>query len=181
MRILPGQLDPDELRRLLDELVRRLEARGIHGMIRIVGGAALALRFPDDPDVRATRDIDAVYEPREEVDRVIAELADEFGLEVDWINDHAAPWLRVAHADSNPERFEVVVASEEELVAMKLARGAEQDLHDLSILARKMGIDDPEKLVDIAYQIYGEESVELPDGRESYVILARAALDPGPP
>lgn len=55
--------DADTVRELLDELVRRLEDRGVRGVIRVAGGAAMLLRFPDDPEVRVTSDIDAMIEP----------------------------------------------------------------------------------------------------------------------
>ncbi|MGO4534205.1 hypothetical protein [Leifsonia sp. 2MCAF36] len=59
---------------------------------------------------------------------------------------------------------------------MKLAAAREQDLHDLRVLARHAGITDPQRLVDIAYEVYGEDSVELPDSRASYLWLAEAVL-----
>lgn len=170
-------LDPAALRDLLDELVRRLEARGVTGSIRIVGGAALALRYPDDPDVRVTRDIDAVWEPRSEVAESIAELASDRGLEVEWINSAGAPWLRTDTPEPRRGEFLVVVATPEQLVAMKLAAGRSQDVADLRILARHLGIRDPAGLVDIAYRVYGDDAVELPDGRDSYLLLARDVID----
>lgn len=162
---------------MLDELVRRLEARGVAGSMRIVGGAALALRYPDDPEVRVTRDVDATWEPRAEVAAVIAELAAERGLETDWVNPAGASWLRTDAPSRRDGVFEIVIATPEQLVAMKLAAGREQDLADLRILARQIGIRDPARLVDIAYEIYGDDSVELPDGRESYLLLARDVID----
>nr|WP_285116473.1 DUF6036 family nucleotidyltransferase [Leifsonia sp. fls2-241-R2A-40a] len=146
------------------------------GHIRIVGGAAMALRFPDDPSIRVTSDIDAVYEPRPQVDEVIAQLAVEHGLEVDWINAHGAPWLRVDPPSPDADGFQVILASTEQLIAMKLAAARDQDLHDLRILARHAGIRDPEQLVDIAFEVYGEDSIELPDSRQSYLWLAEAVL-----
>ena len=175
-RVPRGQLDVQKLRDLLDELVRRLHLRGVSGNIRIIGGAAMALRFPDDPSIRVTADIDAVYELRPEVDEVIAELAAERGLEVDWINARGASWLRVDRPSGETEGFEVILASPEQLIAMKMAAAREQDLHDLRILARNLGIEEPERLVEIAYEIYGEDSVELSDPRQSYLWLAQAVL-----
>src|SRR3954451_7708858 len=170
------QLDPAALRELLDELVRRLRARGVRGSIRIIGGAAMALRFPDDPSIRVTADVDAVYQPKPEVDEVIAELATEHGLEVDWVNARGASWLRVDAPSPDSEDFQVIVASPEQLIAMKLAAAREQDLHDLRVLARHLGIDDPQQLVDIAFEVYGEDSIELSDSRQSYLWLAEAVL-----
>jgi hypothetical protein len=70
----------------------------------------------------------------------------------------------------------VTVASIDELIAMKLAASRDQDLFDLGILARNAGITDPERLVDIAFDAYGEDSVVLTDTREDYLILAQQAI-----
>ena len=91
-------------------------------------------------------------------------------------NARGASWLRVDPPDSNVGEFQVIVASVEQLIAMKLAAAREQDLHDLRVLARHAGIDDPQQLVDIAFKIYGEDSIALPDSRESYLWLAQALL-----
>ncbi len=38
------EMDPAEVRRLLDELVRRLEQAGTTARIHVIGGSAMALR-----------------------------------------------------------------------------------------------------------------------------------------
>lgn len=167
---------PDEIKELVDEVQARLSARGIVGVIRIAGGAAMALRFPCDRRVRATRDIDASYEPRSEVDEVIAAVTAERRLEAGWFSANAGPWIRVREAGDAEQGFGVAVATPAELVAMKLAAGREHDLVDLGILADHLGADASE-LVDMAYEVYGQDAVELPDGRESYLHLAQAAID----
>jgi hypothetical protein len=164
-------LTPDRAKELIEELERRLAARGIHASIRIVGGAAMALRFPDDPEVRVTTDVDAAYEPRPEIDEVIAEIAHDFGLPERWMNASSTPWNVVADTGDT-----VTVASSEELVAMKMAAGRAQDLADLRILARHMGIASPDELVRIAYEVYGEDSTALNDPRESYLLFAQDVL-----
>jgi hypothetical protein len=84
-------LTPARARELVDELERRLAARDRRS-IRIVGGAAMVLRFPDDPEVRVTADVDAAYEPRPEIDEVVAEMARDFGLPERWMNGASTPW-----------------------------------------------------------------------------------------
>jgi hypothetical protein len=51
-----GELTGDQILALLHELANRLAARGIHGDIKLVGGAALILQGIDN---RPTADIDA--------------------------------------------------------------------------------------------------------------------------
>ena len=83
------RLTPARARALIDELEDRLAAAGVRATIRIAGGAAMALRFPDDPDLRVTM-VDAVYAPRADVDRVIADMAREHGLPGEWMNSAGA-------------------------------------------------------------------------------------------
>ncbi|GGI43929.1 phosphoribosylcarboxyaminoimidazole (NCAIR) mutase [Agromyces flavus] len=46
------EFDAQAVRDLLDKLIRRLEERGVRGTIRVAGGAAMLLHFPDDPAMR---------------------------------------------------------------------------------------------------------------------------------
>jgi hypothetical protein len=156
---------------LIDELERRLAARGIRGSIRIVGGAAMVLRFPDDPEVRVTTDVDAAYEPRPEIDEVVAEMARDYALPERWMNGASTPWNIVRDTGGI-----ITIATVEELVAMKMAAGRAQDLADLRILAKHLGITEPNQLVDIAYAVYGEDSPALNDPRASYELFARDVL-----
>ena len=64
----------------LDELLRE---RGIIGEICIVGGTAMVLAF----DAReSTRDVDAVFVPKDHVLDCAKLVASEFGLDDDWMN-----------------------------------------------------------------------------------------------
>ncbi|MHB1173047.1 MAG: DUF6036 family nucleotidyltransferase [Lacisediminihabitans sp.] len=150
--------------------------RGVTGRLRVVGGAALASHFPHDPSVRVTRDIDALYWPKAEVESVARELAVQRGLSVGWLNDNARPWAPRSEDTSATDTFTVEIASVEELVAMKLAAGRVQDLNDLEILARHMGITDAEQLVRLAYEQYGEDSIALNESRGEYLLLAQQVL-----
>lgn len=169
-------LTPESARALIDELEARLAAAGIRASIRISGGAAMALRFPDDPDVRVTLDVDAAYEPRPEIDRVIADMAADHGLPDRWMNNAGAAWNIVTDTGTT-----ISIATPEELVAMKMAAGRPQDLADLRILAAHLGITDPDQLVEITYAAYGDDSLALGDPRESYHLFARDVLTPRRP
>jgi Nucleotidyltransferase of unknown function (DUF6036) len=168
-------LDAQSVRELLDELARRLNERAVRGTIRVAGGAAMLLRFPDDPDVRVTRDIDARIEPRAEVEDVVAEMAADLGLPSTWLNAAGQSWLRVNAAPSD-DHLAVAIATPRELVAMKLSAGRDKDFADLGILVRHLGITEPDDLVHIAYEVYGDDSVELPDGRDSYRWYAESVI-----
>lgn len=57
-------LDLDQIVDLLSDLGRELDRRGVRAELFVVGGATMALAFNTR---RATRDVDAVFEPKSEV------------------------------------------------------------------------------------------------------------------
>lgn len=170
-------MDPAEVRELLDELVRRLDGAGIAAQIHVIGGSAMALLFPDDPETRMTRDIDASIQPSDAVRRVVEEMGVDLGLSPTWLNSNGSPFIPPRReVASGPVGVVLTYADAHELIAMKLAGSREQDLHDLGVLARHAGITDPQELVDIAFRAYGADSVVLNEPAEDYLILAKQAL-----
>lgn len=171
------QMDPVEVRHLLDVLEQRLKDEGINAQVHVIGGSAMALLFPEDSETRFTTDIDAAVTPRPEVLRVVGQLAEEMGLSPTWLNSNGAPYIPPrSQTPAAPTGVTVTIATVEELIAMKLAASRDQDLFDLGILARHAGITDPARLVDIAFEAYGEESVVLTYTRDDYLIMARQAI-----
>ena len=55
--------------------------------------------------------------------------------------------------------------------------GRDKDFADLVVLVRHLGITDPGELVAIAHDVYGEDAVELSDGRDSYLRYAERVID----
>lgn len=171
------RMDPEEVRRLLDVLTQRLTDEGIGAQVHVIGGSAMALLFPDDAETRFTTDIDAAVAPRPAVLRVVEKIADEMGLSPTWLNANGTSFIPPRSQNTGaPTGVTVTIATAEELIAMKLAASREQDLFDLGILARHEGITDPQRLVDIAFAAYGEDSVVLTDTREDYLIMATQAI-----
>ena len=169
------EFDAATVRRLLDALKGRLSVKGIKGTIKVAGGAAMLLNYPSDPDVRVTTDIDALIEPCEAIDDVVAQMAADLGLPRRWLNSAGRSWLRVTGEGTN-DLVDVSVATPKELIAMKLAAGRDKDAADLAIIARHEGISDASVLVDFAYEISGQDPVELPDGRPSYLVFAEDVI-----
>lgn len=171
-------MDPHEVRHLLDLLKHRLSGQGVDAQIHVIGGSAMALLFPDDGETRFTTDIDAAVMPRPAVMQVVEQIAVEMGLSPTWLNSNGAPFIPPRMTSgAHPTGVTVTVATVEELIAMKLAASREQDLFDLGILARHAGITVPERLVDIAFDAYGDDSVVLTDSRADYLIMAQQAIE----
>jgi hypothetical protein len=170
-------MDPAAVLHLLGVLTERLTDEGLDAQVHVIGGSAMALLFPDDDETRFTTDIDAAVSPRPEVLRVVEQIAEELGLSPTWLNANGAPFIPPrSKTTAPPTGVTVTIASVDELIAMKLAASRDQDLFDLGILARRAGILDPERLVDIAFDAYGEDSVVLSETREDYLIIAMQAI-----
>ena len=81
------ELTADDVRELLTELGRRLQAKGVAATVYVVGGAAIALEV----DARlVTADVDAVFHPETTVRAEAEALATERGLPKNWLNDSVA-------------------------------------------------------------------------------------------
>jgi hypothetical protein len=83
-------MDRGEIVTALTALAADLDRRGLSAEMYVVGGAAIALAFDER---RATRDIDAVFEPK----AAVYDSADAVGQELDlppgWLNDAVKGFL----------------------------------------------------------------------------------------
>lgn len=77
-------LDRAQIQELLNELGRRCASHGISADLLIVGGGAIAPAYSND---RATRDIDAIFEPKMLVYQEAERMVNELGIPRDWLND----------------------------------------------------------------------------------------------
>ncbi|AZZ55036.1 DUF6036 family nucleotidyltransferase [Rathayibacter iranicus] len=172
-------LTRDEILSLLEEVADRLDARGVGVDAYIIGGLAMAVQLDAR---RVTADVDGLFQPWEEVRAVAEDLAAERGLPADWLNRRA--WSFMAFdVDGDHEATEVQigkmrvrVASPRVLLAMKIAAGRRKDTDDITALIRHLEIHDPQQVVDIAFDIFGDESMTLTDSRESIFWQASEAI-----
>lgn len=146
------------VRRLLVDLGRRLDARGVEGRLFLVGGAAMALAYSRD---RVTRDLDAVFEPKSEIYGEAARMAADLALPENWLNDAVKGLLpdRQPPAEGTTSfsttGLYVGVASAEYLFAMKAqAARQETDGEDLRHLARELGISTLAEALDLVERFY---------------------------
>jgi hypothetical protein len=147
-----------EIVELLEDLGRRLAARGIEGEMYVVGGAAIALAFDSR---RSTADIDAVFEPKTAIYEAAGELADERGLPDGWLNDAVKGFIAGADPDA-PLVLEVLglrvsTASPRILLAMKvLSHRVGEDEDDVRLLARELGLNAAHDILAVAESVYGD-------------------------
>lgn len=151
-------MDRDQIRALLVELGRRLDADGIQAEMYVVGGAAIALAFDAR---RSTRDIDAVFEPKAAVYAEASRMARELDLEQGWLNDGVKGFLEGPDADAavalEAPGIRVSTASPRILLALKvLAHRVGQDEDDVRVLADEVGATTAEAVLQIASDVYGD-------------------------
>lgn len=148
----------EEIVAALTALGARLSERGVDGEVYVVGGAAIAIAFDAR---RATRDVDAVFEPKQELYAAADEVGAELGLPPGWLNDGvkgfvAGPDDQAATVLEVPG-LRVLVASPRILLAMKvLAHRIGEDDEDVRLLARELGLSEAAAVLAVAEQVYGD-------------------------
>lgn len=143
----------------LTELGVRLDARGIHGDIYIVGGTAMLLGYDR---LVVTSDIGAVFTPIEVINEIVAEMyIENRRLGKDWLNSKVLPLLpRVADSGAwealNIRGLTVSVASPEFLLAMKAraARGR-RDFEDVGVLVGILNYTELEEVWETCEAVWG--------------------------
>lgn len=152
-------MDRSEIIKLLTELGARLASRGLEGEMYVVGGAAIALAFDER---RATRDIDAVFEPKASIYEVARAMSDEQGLPQGWLNDAVMGFLAGPDPDAGTvlevPGLRVAAASPRMLLALKvLAHRVGEDEADVLLLATALGIDDAHGVLEVAEAAFGDD------------------------
>lgn len=59
---------------------------------------------------------------------------------------------------------------------MRMAAERDVDIPDIGFLARKLNLTDPVRVVNAAFEKYGEGSIPLSGDRDDYLIVAEEAL-----
>lgn len=132
----------DELIKYLQILGEELKKLELHGEIILTGGASMCL-VHSARDM--TKDIDALYEPKSEINELVEKIAQEYGLPKDWLNDSVKGFI-----NDNAETMDFISFSNlkvstvtpEYLLAMKLmsSRVEGQDYNDIKFLFRELEV-----------------------------------------
>ena len=149
-------LDREGIRTALVALDEELGRSGVRGELFVVGGAAMALAYDAR---RATVDVDATFLPASEVRHAARRVADQLGLEPDWLNDGAKAFMpgndpnQVGVFEGN--NLSVAAASPRYLLSMKLlAARVDRDQDDIRALYELCGFTTAEeglRLLDTTY------------------------------
>jgi predicted nucleotidyltransferase len=151
-------MDREEIVAALTALAAELDRRGISAEMYVVGGAAIALAFDER---RATRDIDAVFEPKSIVYEAAAAVAEERDLPAGWLNDAVKGFLAGDDPAAAPvldlPGLRCLAASPEALLALKvLAHRVGEDEDDLRLLAAELGLGRADEVLAVAERTFGD-------------------------
>lgn len=151
-------MDRDQILEALSTLAQRLHEREIQGEMYLVGGAAIALAYDAR---RATRDIDAVFEPKLTIYEVAAEMAEDLDLPVGWLNDAVKGFLGGDDPSAAPvldlPGLRCLVASPRMLLALKvLAHRSGEDENDLRLLASELGLESATEALAVVEEVFGD-------------------------
>lgn len=148
------ELTKAEILEYFEIINERLAAIEKYGEILLVGGAALTLVYNAR---NSTQDIDAIFEPKVDMRNIIKEIAYDYDLDDDWLNDGAKAFItpymdRVLVKSYSNLRVESVDA--EGLLAMKLssARSLSKDMDDAITLMKYLKIKSKDDLFEILEQ-----------------------------
>ena len=155
------QLSKESILKNLKDLDLELKKLGKRGEVNLYGGAVMVLVFNARP---ATKDVDAVFEPKSIMRRAIENVARKNDLPKDWMNDGVKGFLS---ANDKVRKFiglpnlTIHVPVPEYLLAMKVksARVDETDRKDVIFLIRKMGIRTPKEVFDIIDKYYPRREI----------------------
>ncbi len=151
-------MDRKEIIDALTSLAAELDSRGAVAEMYVVGGAAIALAFDER---RATRDIDAVFEPKNVVYEAAAVVAGQLGLPGGWLNDAVKGFLESDDPAAAPvldlPGLRVLAASPETLLSLKvLAHRVGEDEEDVRLLASQLGLQGADQVLALAERTYGD-------------------------
>ena len=150
----------------LERLGELLKERDMTGEILLTGGAAMCLVH----SARGmTMDVDALYKPKQIINILAKQIADEKGLADDWLNDGVKGFL----TDNPPideflvlDGLKVLTVAPEYLLAMKLfsARLGSKDLDDIQFLLNKLQVKSIDDAISIIIEHFPEDRI-LPKTR----------------
>jgi hypothetical protein len=148
---------------LLKLLSQELEKRELKGEILIVGGSAMVIAFKARI---ATKDIDAIFEPKSKIHEISKKIAEDQDLPENWLND-AVKGFMSEKAEYNTfldlPALKVYIPIPGYIFAMKAISmritPESSDIEDLKLLIRIVKIKTVEEGIDIIKKYYPEKLI----------------------
>ncbi|HEY5587393.1 MAG TPA: DUF6036 family nucleotidyltransferase [Candidatus Paceibacterota bacterium] len=145
------ELTKNDIEKYLEEINTRLKNEDNYGDIIIAGGAALTMVYNAR---NSTHDIDAIFSPKEDMNKIIKSMAEEYDINEDWLNDGVKGFLTREMTSSVYVKHSNLTVSSidaDALLALKLtsARAFSKDMDDSITLMKHLNIKDEAHLFAI--------------------------------
>lgn len=152
-------MDRGALEATFARLAAELAGAAVRADVYVFGGAAMILAYGVD---RATRDVDAVFEPHGAVLEAARRVAEREGLPSWWLNEQASAYLSPHRDEGSAPVFDhpnlrVAAASAEHMVAMKALAARAQDLDDLRRLIAHLDLESANDVLSLVAQVFPDE------------------------
>lgn len=152
-------LDRAGIEEVFRRLGDRLAKRGVVADIYVFDGAAMALAYDSR---RATRDVDALFQPHGIVLEEARVVGDQLGLPRWWLNEQASSYVAPGGDPSASRVFDhpglrVFAASPEHLLAMKALAARPRDADDIRQLAAVLDLHATTEVLDLVREIFPQE------------------------
>jgi hypothetical protein len=154
-------LDREQIENAFRLLGEKLARRGVVADIYVFGGAAMVLAYDAR---RATRDVDAVFQPHGMVLDEARGVADALGLPPWWLNEQASIYVSGKVDPGKRNVFDhpglrVAAASPEHMLAMKVLSGRPRDADDIRLLLQHLDIATANEALAICGRVFPHEEV----------------------
>lgn len=149
-----------DIMKCLETLNENMKLNNIFGEICLVGGAVMCLCYKSR---EVTRDIDAVFEPKSVMNKIIEDTAKDLNIPNDWLNDSVKGFLSNNAEFSEYQKLSnltINVASPEYMLAMKcLSARADNtnEIEDIKYLIKVLNIHTYEEVEHIILKYYPAE------------------------
>lgn len=165
-------LSKDDILENFELVNEELKLIDMHGEILIAGGASMCLAFSAR---LATKDIDAIYEPKAVINNISAKIALQKGMSESWLNDSVKGFMNEQAYEKrlflkSYSNLKIYSVMPQYLLAMKLMASrmeSETDKKDVIFLMKLLGVDTIDKANQIIESVFKPEHI-LPKTR--YVI-----------
>ena len=151
-----------EIEKYFSELNDGLKKIGIIGEMYLFGGAVMCLALKSRV---STKDIDAVFEPKDKIYEIAKEISESNGLQKDWINDAVKGFLSDKgefSEYSEMSNLRVFTAVPEYVLSMKcmsMRIGESEDVEDVKFLLKHLSIKSQNELMELISKYYREENL----------------------
>ena len=155
-------MNKEEITKYLGELNERLKEKDIKGQIGLYGGTVMCLAF----NARSvTKDIDAIFEPKQVIYDIAKKMAEEHKMPADWLNDSVKGFVRPnseMRVFENMSNLTVYVPSPEYMLAMKCMSArltGTTDEDDIVFLVRYLKLKKVNQVLDIILKYFPENMI----------------------